>query len=210
MPVQDKTRAGVHIPDTNAKGGAISRPSRDAHAGLRDPKPSSKALPQEASLSHGSDSAEPLPALSSREREILTRVAHGLSNQHIAEELGVSPYTIRCTLHHASTKLKARSRLEAVYIAVIRGYISLDEILGVDDLIAIFASLGSQVLRETAKRLQQRRLDELVNLLAPFEPTMLHRAARQLSQRHQQVQLPPVVSKGTSKPSGVSGLRTHE
>ena len=177
---------------------------------IQDPNPSSKTLGQRVSLGRESEASEPLRALSSREREILTRVARGLSNQDIAEELGVSPFTIRCTLHHASVKLEARSRLEAVYIAVIRGYICLDEILGVDELIVIFSTLSSQVLREAVKRLKQRRFDELVDLVAPFETTMLQRAARHLKQRHEHVQLPPVAAKAISNLSSISAPSLRE
>jgi DNA-binding CsgD family transcriptional regulator len=139
--------------------------------------------------------SRPVRALTERERDILTLAARGLSNERIAAELGISSRTVKCTLHHTCTKLGARSRLEAVYTAVIQGYIALDDILSLDELIVIFRSLGSQALRELAKRLKQRQFDELVNLLAPFEPNVLRKAAKHLKQSQEQLQLPPVGSK---------------
>ena len=149
---------------------------------------------QEVGLRDESQLSKPAHALSYRERDILTLAARGLSNQRIAAKLGISSLTVRCTLHHACTKLGSRSRLEAVYTAVIQGHIALDEILSLDELILVFKSLGSQAIREIAKRLKQRQLDELVNLLAPFEPTMLHKAARLLKERQEQFQLPAISS----------------
>lgn len=162
---------------------------------------------QEAGLGEESQESKPPRALTYRERDILSLAARGLSNQRIGVELGISSLTVRCTLHHACTKLGARSRLEAVYMAVALGHMALDEILSLDELIVIFKSLGSQALRETAKRLKQRQFDELVNLLAPFEPTMLQKAARRLKQSQEQIQLPPVASRGIAGPSNISRLR---
>lgn len=149
---------------------------------------------QEVRLRQDSELSEPHRALTYRERDILTLAARGLSSQRIADELGISSCTVKCTLHRACTKLGARSRLEAVYMAVARGYIALDEIISVDELTVIFTSMGSQMLREVARRLKQRQFDELVNLLAPYQPTMLQKAARRLKQSQEQLQLQPVSS----------------
>ena len=59
--------------------------------------------------------------LTPRELEILTMIAEGLGNRAIAQRLGISTHTVK--FHIASTldKLGARSRTEAVTIAVRRG-----------------------------------------------------------------------------------------
>jgi DNA-binding NarL/FixJ family response regulator len=62
--------------------------------------------------------------LTDREREILSTLAGGASNQAIATSLGLSPHTVRNHLARIYERLGARSRLEAVAIAVREGYIT--------------------------------------------------------------------------------------
>ena len=64
-----------------------------------------------------------LPTLTDREREITGLVAHGLSNQEIADRLVVSPLTIRTHVHRAMTKLGARDRAQLVVIAYQEGLV---------------------------------------------------------------------------------------
>ncbi|GGM94563.1 DNA-binding response regulator [Terrabacter tumescens] len=65
----------------------------------------------------------PATSLSTRETEVLTLVAHGLSNQQIAQQLFLSQATIKSHLVHIFTKLNADSRTAAVATAVRRGLI---------------------------------------------------------------------------------------
>jgi DNA-binding NarL/FixJ family response regulator len=58
-----------------------------------------------------------LEALTPREREMVALVATGLSNQEIAEQMVVSPYTVRAHVQRAMTKLRARDRAQLVVIA---------------------------------------------------------------------------------------------
>ena len=64
-----------------------------------------------------SPQATRLEVLTAREREIVALVAHGLSNEEIAERLFVSPYTARTHVHRAMAKLDARDRAQLVVIA---------------------------------------------------------------------------------------------
>lgn len=59
--------------------------------------------------------------VSDREREILGLLSQGASNHEIAEELQLSPNTVRNHLARIYGRLGARSRLEAVAIAVREG-----------------------------------------------------------------------------------------
>jgi DNA-binding NarL/FixJ family response regulator len=61
--------------------------------------------------------------LTAREREILSLVASGLEGQEIARELFLSHDTVRTHVAHTLAKLGARSRAQAVGIAVRRGLI---------------------------------------------------------------------------------------
>lgn len=67
----------------------------------------------------------PLASLSPRERDVLQRVAAGLSNKVIARQLALSPNTVKFHLQAAFDKLGARSRAEAVAMAMRRGEISV-------------------------------------------------------------------------------------
>ena len=65
----------------------------------------------------------PAQSLSTRETEVLTLVADGLSNQQIAEQLFVSQATVKSHLVHVFTKLGVDSRTSAVAAGVSRGLI---------------------------------------------------------------------------------------
>ena len=68
--------------------------------------------------------ASALDVLTSRERETVALVAHGLSNEEIAEKLFVSPYTARTHVHRAMAKLNARDRAQLVVMAYQAGLVT--------------------------------------------------------------------------------------
>jgi DNA-binding NarL/FixJ family response regulator len=59
-------------------------------------------------------------ALSNRESEVLAMLAEGLTGEQIAKRLVLSPETIRTHVRNAMEKLDARTRTEAVVIALDR------------------------------------------------------------------------------------------
>jgi DNA-binding NarL/FixJ family response regulator len=61
--------------------------------------------------------------LSAREREVLTLVGRGLSNDEIAAELVISPATAKTHVSHAMTKLDARDRAQLVVYAYETGLV---------------------------------------------------------------------------------------
>ncbi|MFF8789656.1 response regulator [Streptomyces sp. NPDC015125] len=71
----------------------------------------------------GSRGAERLATLTGREREVLTLVAGGLSNDEIAEQLAVSPLTVKTHVNRAMAKLGARDRSQLVVIAYESGLV---------------------------------------------------------------------------------------
>ncbi|MDX3799335.1 response regulator transcription factor [Streptomyces sp. AK04-3B] len=64
-----------------------------------------------------------LAALTPREREVMTLVAGGLSNDEIAERLFVTPVTAKTHANRAMTKLGARDRAQLVVIAYETGLV---------------------------------------------------------------------------------------
>jgi DNA-binding NarL/FixJ family response regulator len=63
-------------------------------------------------------------ALSSREIEVLRRIARGTSNKIIAEQLAISEATVKSHVKSILSKLQANDRTHAVTIALKRGFIA--------------------------------------------------------------------------------------
>ncbi|MFG3697289.1 response regulator [Micromonospora sp. NPDC047620] len=68
-----------------------------------------------------------LEQLTSREREVVTLVARGLSNEEIAEHLVISPMTAKTHLNRAMTKLHARNRAQLVIFAYETGLVTASQ-----------------------------------------------------------------------------------
>ena len=64
-----------------------------------------------------------LGALTGREREVLILVAHGRSNQEIADELVISERTVRTHVSNVLRKLALTSRTQAALVAVREGLV---------------------------------------------------------------------------------------
>jgi DNA-binding NarL/FixJ family response regulator len=65
-----------------------------------------------------------LDVLTNREREVVTLVAGGLSNDEIAAQLYISPITAKTHVSRAMTKLQARDRAQLVVLAYESGLVS--------------------------------------------------------------------------------------
>ena len=63
---------------------------------------------------------------SSREREVLALLAKGLTDAQIAEMLELSPATVQTHVRNAKGKLGARTRAQAVALALASGLIELE------------------------------------------------------------------------------------
>ena len=63
--------------------------------------------------------------LTPREREVFQLLARGFSGAAIAEELVLSPETVRTHVQNGTARLQAKTRVQAVAIALDRGEISL-------------------------------------------------------------------------------------
>jgi PAS domain S-box-containing protein len=62
--------------------------------------------------------------LTNREREIMTLVASGLHSEEMAEQLFLSPETVKTHVQHAMAKLGVHTRAHAVAIALVTGQIT--------------------------------------------------------------------------------------
>jgi NarL family two-component system response regulator LiaR len=90
---------------------------RAAHAGRSTLAPeATQALIQ--TVAQPAQAGEPL---SEREREVLVRMARGLSNGEIAAQLTISTHTVRHHVRNILAKLEVTNRTEAVHVAMQRG-----------------------------------------------------------------------------------------
>lgn len=89
---------------------------RDVHAGL-------KQIPADVAAHLAEHLGDEL--LTQRERDVLTRVAGGLRNRDIGDELAITEETVKVHMRSILGKLSARDRTEAVTIALRRGMIQL-------------------------------------------------------------------------------------
>jgi DNA-binding NarL/FixJ family response regulator len=64
-----------------------------------------------------------LDDLTTRERELMTLAAHGLSNDQIAERLFLSPLTVKTHINRAMMKLAVRDRAQLVVLAYQTGLV---------------------------------------------------------------------------------------
>jgi DNA-binding NarL/FixJ family response regulator len=64
-----------------------------------------------------------LDGLTTRERELMTLAAHGLSNDQIAERLFLSPLTVKTHINRAMMKLAVRDRAQLVVLAYQTGLV---------------------------------------------------------------------------------------
>jgi DNA-binding NarL/FixJ family response regulator len=69
-------------------------------------------------------SSADLRLLTNREREVVALVAHGLSNDEIAERMVLSPMTAKTHVSRAMTKLGARDRAQLVVFAYQSGLVA--------------------------------------------------------------------------------------
>ena len=67
--------------------------------------------------------ADRLADLTTREREMMTLAAHGLSNDQIAERLFLSPLTVKTHINRAMMKLAVRDRAQLVVLAYRSGLV---------------------------------------------------------------------------------------
>ena len=109
-PVSSHAFAGDHLRATlgSADGGARGAP----------PRPTTKAV------QHTGRRATLIP-LTPREREVFTLLARGFNAQEIAEQLALSPDTIRTHVRNGMVTLGARTRIQAVAMALARQEIRL-------------------------------------------------------------------------------------
>jgi DNA-binding NarL/FixJ family response regulator len=80
-----------------------------------------KTFIEEAQMAGDKDTVD--APLSKRETEILQKVAYGATTKAVADDLGISPHTVKTHLERIFEKLGANDRAQAVAIAIRRGIV---------------------------------------------------------------------------------------
>lgn len=98
----------------------IAHAVRSVHAGSSPMSPAlaDKLMAEFMSLEQQQADRPAPPKLAPRELEVLRLIAHGLTNRAIAEELGISPNTVKNHVGNILEKLHLHSRTEAAMYAV--------------------------------------------------------------------------------------------
>src|SRR5688572_6934842 len=76
------------------------------------------------------DTSDKAQALTPREREVMTMLALGDTGAEIAEKLFISPETVRIHVRNARRRLGARTRAQAIALAIRDGEIELGSLDG--------------------------------------------------------------------------------
>ena len=107
------------------RGEALLSPSvtRRLIASLARRKPPAAAAAAGRDRGNRTRPGSALDRVTEREREVLTLVAQGLSNDEIAARLYLSPLTTKTHVSHIMTKLSARDRAQLVVIAYESGLV---------------------------------------------------------------------------------------
>jgi len=78
-----------------------------------------------------------------------------LSNSEIGQRLGTSVSRVKTLIHQACVKLEAHNRIEAIFFAMRRGEIRINEVYSLDELSEILSSLSPDMLRTIARLVRQ-------------------------------------------------------
>jgi DNA-binding NarL/FixJ family response regulator len=116
--------AGFLLKD--APGEEIIRATRSvaAGAGWLDPAVAERVLRvYRGRVGKRSEGAALLAVLTPRELEVLTLIAHGLSNDEIARRLFLSEATVKTHINHLLSKLELRDRAQAIVFAYQQGVV---------------------------------------------------------------------------------------
>jgi DNA-binding NarL/FixJ family response regulator len=95
---------------TVARGDALLSPA--ATRGLI-----ARYLEQREPTAAGAPGTALVETLTDREREVVRLIAEGMSNAEIADQLSLSPLTVKTHANHAMTKVGARDRAQLVVVA---------------------------------------------------------------------------------------------
>src|SRR4030042_2260417 len=98
--------------------------------------------------------------LTKEERDVLILAApqlsgHHLNNAEIGQHLGISASRVKTLIHQICIKLEASNRNEAIFIAIRRRIVSLNELYSLDELAELFGAFCPDMLRRVTQLVQE-------------------------------------------------------
>jgi DNA-binding NarL/FixJ family response regulator len=126
-------------------------------------------------------------ALTTRERAVLVLVARGLTNQEIAEQIRTSTGKVKTAIYRACARLEATNRIEAVFVAIRRGMLTVHEIFSIDELADMLSSLKPETIEAIAKLLRHNLHDDSLSTQSENDPQNVKRHDTILTQRERDV-----------------------
>ncbi|MFC1924068.1 LuxR C-terminal-related transcriptional regulator [Chloroflexota bacterium] len=101
-----------------------------------------------------------VPTLTREQRDILILAAphlHGqhLSNNDIAQRIGIPATRVKTLIHQACVKLGAHNRIEAVFFALLKRDIRLNDVYSLDELAEIFRMMCPDMFRKITRLVSQ-------------------------------------------------------
>lgn len=100
-----------------------SAPRGDLLAALRTVARGGRSLPPD--IARRLNEVRLGPAITAREREVLTQIAAGLANKEIANKLNISEFTVKRHVGQILDKMAVNDRAQAVVEAIRRGLVEL-------------------------------------------------------------------------------------
>lgn len=94
--------------------------------------------------------------LTPREREVVSLVGRGLTNQEIGRQLCITTSAVKISLHQACVKLKARNRAQLVILALKKGAVDPRELYSIEELTDLLAYLGPEAMETITQLIKQR------------------------------------------------------
>ncbi|MFC2009752.1 response regulator transcription factor, partial [Chloroflexota bacterium] len=94
--------------------------------------------------------------LTKTERDVLILSGCGLTNRKIADRLCISVSSVGTFIYRARTKLGAHRRADVVVSAVEQGEINACDIFSPDELVQMFAPLGTEFIEKVAQLVEQK------------------------------------------------------
>ena len=129
----------------------------------------------------------PESALTPKERAVLVLVARGLTNQEIAEQIRTSTGKVKTAIYRACARLEATNRIEAVFVAIRRGMLTVHEIFSIDELADMLSSLKPETVEAIAKLLRHNPHNDSLSTQSENDPQNAKRHDTILTQRERDV-----------------------
>ncbi len=125
--------------------------------------------------------------LTEGERDALILVARGMTNEEIAQRLCTSINKVKALIHQSCLKLEAHNRVEAVFTAIRKKTLTVDEIFSLDEMADLLSSLSPGNMEAIAELLRHNPSSNYNFTLKGNDPQQRSEQSTVLTQRERDV-----------------------